>query len=143
MSAKVKFNNVKVVRKNRARISSSSSGSSSGCGKKRDRAVDGMQEAGEDLCDFFCSLKHRQVAAKLVRAIRCKNRKVVEHLIGHNCNVVNFFNQGRFSCVRISCVFGECCDVRITFDICVSNEFCGNDIGGRSDRTRGNRCCGI
>lgn len=120
MSAKVKFKNVKVVRKNRARISSSSSG----CCKKRDNAVEGIQEAGDDLCDFFCSLKNRQVAAKLVRAIRCKNRKVIEDLIGNNCNVVCFFNQGRLSCVRISCVFGECCDVRITFDICVSNENC-------------------
>ncbi|MBW7476017.1 hypothetical protein K0T92_14820 [Paenibacillus oenotherae] len=120
MSAKVKFSNVKVVRKNRARISSSS------CCKKQDGAVEGIQEAGEDLCDFFCSLRNRQVAAKLVRAIRCKNRKVIEDLIGNNCNVVCFFNQGRLSCVRISCVFGECCDVRITFDICVSNDGCTN-----------------
>ncbi|MBW7459463.1 hypothetical protein ACFOLF_15275 [Paenibacillus sepulcri] len=120
MSAKMKFANIKVAKKtrSRARISSNS------CCKKTDSAVEGIQEAGRDLCKLFCQLKDADNAAALVRAIRCKNRKVVDSIIGDNCSVVCFFNQGRSSCVRISCVFGECCDVRITFDICVSNGQC-------------------
>ncbi|MFC5651365.1 hypothetical protein ACFPYJ_20070 [Paenibacillus solisilvae] len=121
MSAKVSFKNVKAVRTgSRARISNNS------CCKQKDQAVDAMQEAGADLSDLFCQLKNERVAAKLVRAIRCKNRKGVDELIGSNCNVVAFFNQGNFSCVRISCVFGDCCNVRITFDICVSGGNCRN-----------------
>ncbi|WP_274648836.1 hypothetical protein [Paenibacillus humicola] len=121
MSAKLKFKNVKVVRRGKKRVRTSSC-----CTNRSDNAVEGIQEAGKDLCDLFCSLKNREVAAALVRAIRCRNKKLIEKLIGINCQVVAFFNQGRMSCVRISCVFGECCDVRITFDICVSNRGCDN-----------------
>ncbi|MCQ6562478.1 hypothetical protein [Paenibacillus mendelii] len=137
MSAKVKVSNVKVVRKTkkRARVSSSSSS----CKERCDEAVEAVQEAGADLSDLFGQLKHRMAAKELVRAIRCKNRRLVEHLIGFNCNVVRFFDQDRQSCVRISCTFGDCCDVRITFDICVSNEHCRNLVGGRSDEN--NRGC--
>ncbi|MCQ6562477.1 hypothetical protein [Paenibacillus mendelii] len=139
MSAKFKMKNVKVVRKTtkRARISSSST---SGCRRRCDEAVDAVQEAGADLSDLFCQLKDRRAARELVRGIRCKNKRLVEHLIGHNCNVVRFFDQDRQSCVRISCTFGDCCDVRITFDICVSNEHCRNLVGGVEDNNR--RCCG-
>jgi hypothetical protein len=117
----MKFKNVKVVRKSRKSVRISSE-----CCKKKDGAVEGIQDAGKDLCHLFCMLKDERVAAALVRAIRCKNKKVIEDLIGPNCHVVCFFQQGRLSCVRISCVFGECCDVRITFDICVSPGQCAN-----------------
>ncbi|BBH22762.1 hypothetical protein Back11_41070 [Paenibacillus baekrokdamisoli] len=119
MSAKLKFKNIKAARTGRARISNT-------CCNQKDQAVEAMQEAGADLCDLFCQLKNANVAAKLVRAIRCRNRRGVEALIGTNCNVVTFFHQGNNSCVRISCVFGECCNVRITFDICVSGGHCNN-----------------
>ncbi|QHW31597.1 hypothetical protein GZH47_12595 [Paenibacillus rhizovicinus] len=94
------------------------------CCNRRDPAVEGIQEAGADLSDLFHQFKNPVVAAKVVRAIRCRNRKLLEELIGANCHVVCFFHQGRFSCVRIECTFGQCCDVRISFDICVSNQFC-------------------
>ena len=121
MSANMKFKNVKVVRRNRGRARVSNC-----CKPQTDNAVEGIQEAAQDLCDFWCGLRSPDVAAALVRAIRCRNRKIIEQLIGNNCTVVCFFHQGRFSCVRISCTFGNCCDVRITFDICVSSGNCGN-----------------
>lgn len=132
MSAKVQVKNVKAVRtgkSRKARVSHESlGGARSGgcCNNRRDGAVEGIQEAGADLSDLFGQLKNPMVAAKLVRAIRCRNRKVIEELIGANCNVVCFFHQGRFACVRIACVFGNCCDVRISFDICVSMGNCHN-----------------
>ncbi|SFT20136.1 hypothetical protein [Paenibacillus sp. BC26] len=136
MSIKLKVKSVqKVSAKSKSRKSSSArvsneqvmgSRSGSHCCNQRDGAVEGIQEAGADLSDLFCQLRSPVVAAKLVRAIRCRNRKVVEELIGSNCNVVCFFHQGRMACVRISCVFGNCCDVRITFDICVSMGNCNN-----------------
>ncbi|WP_308637736.1 hypothetical protein [Paenibacillus silvisoli] len=121
----------KVQKKNRssAKVSNDMQmqrGSRSSCCHRRDGAVEGIQEAGQDLSELFCQLRSPETAAKLVRAIRCRNRKVVEDLIGQNCHVVCFFHQGRMACVRIACVFGECCDVRITFDICVSMGNCNN-----------------
>ncbi|RAP74481.1 hypothetical protein [Paenibacillus montanisoli] len=128
MSIKLQVKSVqKVQKKNRssARVSNDMHRSSrSHCCKRRDGAVEGIQEAGQDLADLFCQLRSPEQAARLVRAIRCRNRKVVEDLIGENCHVVCFFHQGRFACVRIACTFGECCDVRITFDICVSMGNC-------------------
>ncbi|WP_219835192.1 hypothetical protein [Paenibacillus sp. R14(2021)] len=129
MSVKMKVKNVKkTVRSSNVRVSNQvrSSSSSSSCCHRRDGAVEGIQEAGADLSDLFCQLKNPEAAAKLVRAIRCRNRKVIEDLIGNNCNVVCFFHQGRFACVRIACVFGDCCSVRISFDICVSMGNCSN-----------------
>ncbi|SFI73992.1 hypothetical protein SAMN02799624_01960 [Paenibacillus sp. UNC496MF] len=134
MSAKFKVKNVKAVRTKsksarKAKVSNEMVGGvsmSHGCCNRRDGAVEGIQEAGADLSDLFCQLKNPVVAAKLVRAIRCRNRKIVEELIGANCQVVCFFHQGRFSCVRIACTFGNCCDVRISFDICVSQGNCHN-----------------
>ena len=134
VSAKVKVKNVKAVRTSKSRKAKVSNealgGVSSGhsCCNRRDGAVEGIQEAGADLSDLFCQLKNPVVAAKLVRAIRCRNRKVIEELIGANCEVVCFFHQGRFACVRIACVFGNCCDVRISFDICVSQGNCRNQF---------------
>jgi hypothetical protein len=136
MSVKMSFKNVKAVRtgsRARARISNSS------CCKQKDQTVEAMQEAGADLSDLFGQLKNANVAARLVRAIRCKNRRGVEDLIGSNCNVVCFFNQGNLSCVRISCVFGDCCNVRITFDICVSGGNCTN-LGNLGNRSSNRHC---
>lgn len=131
MSAKLlKVKNVKVVRKSgkkgKARVSNDLllDQNRSHCCNRRDGAVEGIQEAGADLSRFFGHLENPVTAARLVRAIRCRNRKVVEELIGSNCQVVCFFHQGRYACVRIACVFGECCNVRITFDICVSMGNC-------------------
>jgi hypothetical protein len=134
VSAKLKVKNVKAVRTagksrtRKARVSNEEllGGQSVGghCCNRRDGAVEGIQEAGADLSDLFHQLKNPVCAARLVRAIRCRNRRGVEELIGANCNVVCFFHHGRMSCVRIECVFGQCCDVRISFDICVSNQFC-------------------
>lgn len=93
-------------------------------GRGVDPAVAGVQAAGTELSDFFDRLQQADQAARLVRAIRCRNKRLVESLIGPDCQVVCFFNQGRFACVRISCSFNSCCDVRIQFDICVSNGFC-------------------
>ncbi|REE78795.1 hypothetical protein A8990_12472 [Paenibacillus taihuensis] len=129
MSAKLKVSNVKAVRTRSRNARVSNEGMRSGrsqCCNRRDGAVEGIQEAGQDLSNLFCHLRSPENAAKLVRGIRCRNRKLVNSLLGDNCEVVCFFHQGRYACVRIACVFGECCDVRITFDICVSMGNCNN-----------------
>lgn len=123
MSARLKVKNVNMsmgARSNRARVSN--------CCGHRDNAVAGIQEAGRELSNFFDKLQMEANAARLVRAIRCRSKRVIEDLLGPDCQVVCFFRHGRLSCVRITCVFGTCCDVRITFDICVSNGPCGPNL---------------
>ncbi|MBB3112687.1 hypothetical protein FHS18_004788 [Paenibacillus phyllosphaerae] len=144
MSAKLKIKNVRMAPVKKAKTKSRSQGRSGnrsglnparvsdccGHGQRQDNAVLGIQEAGRELGEFFGSLEDPDTAARLVRAIRCKQKRVVEDLLGPDCQVVCFFNQGRYSCVRITCVFGTCCDVRITFDICVSGGSCGINFRG-------------
>ncbi|MBB3113477.1 hypothetical protein FHS18_005589 [Paenibacillus phyllosphaerae] len=131
MKQKLKIANVSMTpirnRKKRARVSSNST-----C-DRTDNAVAGVQEAGAELSRFFTRLQNEDNAAQLVRAIRCKIKRGVEDLLGPDCEVVRFFSQNRLACVRIRCVFGNCCDVQITFDICVSQGNCGNLVQGISD----------
>ncbi|MFC4098650.1 hypothetical protein [Paenibacillus xanthanilyticus] len=125
MSSRLKVKNVNMsmgAKSKRARVSDC-------CGHgHKDNAVAGIQEAGRELSNFFDKLQMEANAARLVRAIRCRSKRVIEDLLGPDCQVVCFFRQGRYSCVRITCVFGSCCDVRITFDICVSNGPCGPNL---------------
>ncbi|HTG67964.1 MAG TPA: hypothetical protein VL921_01800 [Candidatus Udaeobacter sp.] len=87
--------------------------------RKEDPSVESMQEAGKELSDIFKQLKDRQTAAKLVRAIRCRDARAVQSLLGCDCRVVNFFCTRDKDCVRICCQFGKFNDVTVTFDICV------------------------
>lgn len=121
---KLKASNMKSAAKTtrRARISSScncNKDAHKSCGRKEDPAVESMQEAGKELSDIFKQLKDRQTAAKLVRAIRCRDAKAVQSLLGCDCRVINFFCTHDKDCVRICCQFGRYNDVTVTFDICV------------------------
>ncbi|MCA0756424.1 hypothetical protein KP806_15325 [Paenibacillus sp. N4] len=93
------------------------------CGKKQDPAVEGVQEAGKVLGDFFKKLKCEDNAETLVKAIRCRNEKAIECLLGCNCKVVCFFSTRDKDCVRICCSFGRWNDVTVTFDICIRKLF--------------------
>ncbi|WP_139990744.1 hypothetical protein [Paenibacillus paridis] len=127
MSAKLKLNirSVKSARKtaSRARISSDckckDDHKSCGCRRKEDPAVEAMQEAGKELSDIFKQLKDENTAAKLVKAIRCRDARAVQSLLDCNCRVVCFFCTRDKDCVRICCSFGRSNDVTVTFDICV------------------------
>ncbi|MGG1633987.1 hypothetical protein [Paenibacillus sp. NRS-1760] len=131
MSAKsiLKVSNVKAARKtsktnSRARISSEciSPVEHKSCGRREDPAVEAMQEAGAELSDIFKQLKDERTAAKLVRAIRCRDARAVQSLIDCHCRVVNFFSTRDKDCVRIFCAFGRNQDVTVSFDICVKRE---------------------
>ena len=122
---KLKASNVKTARKSnsRARISSNckckEDHKSCGCGRRVDPAVEAMQDAGKELSDIFKQLKDEQTAAKLVRAIRCRDARAVQSLLDCKCRVVCFFCSRDKDCVRICCSFGRNHDVTVTFDICV------------------------
>ncbi|KRE47945.1 hypothetical protein [Paenibacillus sp. Soil522] len=121
---KLKASNMKSAAKttSRARISSScncNKNDHKSCGRKEDPSVESMQEAGKELSDIFRQLEDRQTAAKLVRAIRCRDAKAVQSLLDCDCRVVNFFCTRDKDCVRICCQFGRFNDVVITFDICI------------------------
>lgn len=140
MSAKLKMKvrNVKTTRKStkRARVSSTctcnddqqvagqqvagqQSPGQRSCGRRQDPAVNAMQDAGKELSDIFKQLKDENVAAQFVRAIRCRDARAVQMLLGCDCRVVDFFCTRDQDCVRISCAFGRYNDVTTTFDICV------------------------
>lgn len=93
------------------------------CGKKQDPAVQGVQEAGKELSDFFKKLKCEENAETLVRAIRDRNEKAIQCLLDCNCKVVCFFSTRDQDCVRICCSFGRWNDVTVTFDICIKKLF--------------------
>ncbi|MFX3633265.1 MAG: hypothetical protein ACE3L7_15375 [Candidatus Pristimantibacillus sp.] len=126
---KLSFSNVKTVRKAKqpARISSScscekdqnKSNKSCGCGRRKDSAVDAVQDAGKELSQLFGQLKDEDTAEKLVRAIRCRDARTIQRIIGCDCRVVHFFCTSFSDCVKICCVFGKCHDVTISFDICI------------------------
>lgn len=126
--SKLKASNVKATRKttSRARISSNckckEDHKSCGCGRRVDPAVEAMQDAGKELSDIFKQLKDEQTAAKLVRAIRCRDARAVQSLLDCKCRVVCFFRSRDKDCVRICCAFGRNHDVTVTFDICVKRE---------------------
>ncbi|WP_424768688.1 hypothetical protein [Paenibacillus sp. sgz302251] len=90
---------------------------SNGC--KQDRAVAGVQDAGKELSEFFRKLKNEEVAEKLVRAIRNRDAKTINHLLECDCRVVSFFRLQDKDCVRVFCAFGRFNDVTVTFDICI------------------------
>lgn len=125
MSAKLNLNvrNVKTTRKStsRAHVSSNCTckDDHKSCGRRKDPAVDALQVAGEELSDIFKQLKNEDVAEMLVRAIRCRDARAVQRLLGNDCRVVDFFCTHDKDCVRIFCAFGRFNDVTITFDICV------------------------
>lgn len=122
---KLKVSNVKTTRKttSRARIASSckcNDGHHKSCGRKEDPSVESVQEAGKQLSDLFGQLEDKRNAAKLVRAIRCRDAKAVQSLLDCcDCRVVNFFCTRDKDCVRICCQFGRFNDVTVTFDICI------------------------
>lgn len=120
---KMKARNKKFAFKttNRARVSSDCNCKENhkSCGRKEDPAVDAMQDAGKVLSDVFGQLKDKDVAAMLVRAIRCRDARAVQELLNCDCRVVKFFCTQDKDCVRICCAFGRYNDVTVTFDICV------------------------
>lgn len=130
---KLSFSNVKTVRraKQQARISSScscgkdhnKSNKSSGCGRRKDSAVDAVQDAGKELSQLFSHLKDEDTAEKLVRAIRCRDARTIQKIIGCDCKVVHFFCTRTSDCVKICCVFGRSHDVTVSFDICIKRKF--------------------
>ncbi|OMF32642.1 hypothetical protein BK133_14160 [Paenibacillus sp. FSL H8-0548] len=123
MSAKKTFKVSNVKSTSRARITSNCSckehHKSCGCGRRVDPAVEAMQVAGKDLSDTFKQLKDEHTAAKLVKAIRCRDAKAVQDLLDCKCRVVCFFCTHDKDCVRICCAFGRSSDVTVSFDICV------------------------
>ncbi len=107
---------------NKSTGSKSAGNQSSGhksCGRSTDPAVLAMQEAGGDLSKLFKQLKDEETAEKLVMAIRHRNAKAVQQLIGCHCKVLAFFCSHNKDCVRICCSFGRNHEVVISFDICV------------------------
>ncbi|OBZ11177.1 MULTISPECIES: hypothetical protein [Bacillales] len=129
MSAKLKLKvqSVKSARKSssRARISSDCKckDDHKSCGRRQDPAVEAMQEAGKELSDIFRQLKDERTAEMLVRAIRCRDARAIQHLLDCHCRVVHFFCTRDKDCVRICCSFGRNHDVTVTFDICVRRVF--------------------
>jgi hypothetical protein len=89
------------------------------CGHQTDPAVLAMQEAGGDLSKLFKQLKDEAVSEMLVKAIRQRNAKAIQCLLGCHCKVLAFFCCHNKDCVRICCSFGRNHEVTISFDICV------------------------
>jgi|GEM_PF-1063450 hypothetical protein len=151
MSAKfkVKVKSVKRRTKKGARISNCGcatedrvggveSGGNRHCHNDRqDPAVAGVQDAGKELSKVFGNLKCEENAEKLVRAIRRQDAKAVQHLVGCDCRVVDFFRTRNADCVRVRCAFGPYKDVVVSFDICVRRAV--DDISDQ--RHHHNGCC--
>ncbi|MFF2483159.1 hypothetical protein [Paenibacillus sp. NPDC058071] len=129
MSAKSKltFANVKTMQrpKKQARISSGCA-----CEKEerkhcdhKDRAVEAVQDAGKELSELFGQLKCEETAERLVRAIRCRDARTIQKIIGCDCRVVHFFCTHNSDCVKICCFFGRRGEVSVSFDICIKRKF--------------------
>ena len=92
---------------------------------RQESAVAATQRAGRELGSFFRKLTNRRVAREFNRAVRCRDARFIEQLLGRHCRVVRFFCCNGFSCVTIRCVFGRFASNVTTVEICVRNErFC-------------------
>jgi hypothetical protein len=86
---------------------------------RNESAVAATQRAGRELGHFFRKLRNRRIAREFNRAVRFRDARFIDRLLGRHCRVVRFFFCDGFSCVTIRCSFGS---NFTTVEICVRNE---------------------
>jgi len=90
----------------------------SGC-NRHESAVAATQRTGRELGHFFRKLTNRRIAREFNRAVRFRDARFIDRLLGRHCRVVRFFFCDGFSCVVIRC-FSR--GTFTTVEICVRHE---------------------
>ena len=89
---------------------------------RHESAVAATQRTGRELGMFFRRLTNRRIAREFNRAVRFRDARFIERLLGRRCRVIRFFFCDGFSCVVIRCVSGRFASNVTTVEICVRDE---------------------